>query len=196
MLICQSSNTGPPFDAPAPGMLHRALRLVCALLEKLDPIVWRRSFRLFEICDFPSTPDIIRKTCQDVLAREWTNRVPLFKFLQPAAPAFTAAKGLDSVIREVEKKDPERNLEVFEFCAGSSGPTPMFERLINQHRMNSNEHPIRFTMSDLYPNKDAWDRLMGTSEWLRLEYEPVNAISPPPSAMSRGSAINKQSTAQ
>ncbi|KAL5376109.1 hypothetical protein DPSP01_010702 [Paraphaeosphaeria sporulosa] len=181
-----------PFDSPAPGKLHRALRFICAIFEKFDPIVWRRSFRFYEICDFPSTPDIIRRTCQDVLAREWTRHVPLFTFLQPAPPALTAAKRLESVIREVCDKDPERNLEIYEFCAGSSGPTPTFERLINQHRVNMKEPPIRFTMSDLYPNREAWDGLMGTSEWLSLEYDPVNAISPPPKAMSLGLALNKQ----
>lgn len=131
-----------------------------------------------------------------MLAREWTQKVPLVTFLQPGPPAFTAAKGLDSVIREVYEKDTERNLEVFEFCAGSSGPTPIFERLINQHRLDNHEPPIQFTMSDLYPNREAWDRLRGTSQWLSLEDNPVNAISPPPKAMSRGSAINKQSREQ
>ncbi|KAF2447287.1 hypothetical protein P171DRAFT_355674 [Karstenula rhodostoma CBS 690.94] len=162
------------------------------MLEKFNPIVWNRSIRWFEICDFPSTPDIIRRTCQDVLTREWTQKVPLFTFLQPAPPAFTAAKGLDSVIREVYEKDTERNLEVFEFCAGSSGPTPTLEKLINQHRLDNNERPIQFTISDLYPNQEAWDRLRGSSEWLSFEDNPVDAISPPPKAMSRGNALNKQ----
>ncbi|KAL5398886.1 hypothetical protein PMIN06_002887 [Paraphaeosphaeria minitans] len=190
------SNVASPFDAPTPGKFHRTLRFICAILEKFDPIAWRRSFRFYEICDFPSTPDIIRRTCQDVLTREWTRYVPLFTFLQPAPPALTAARGLDPVIREVYAKDAERSLEIYEFCAGSSGPTPMFERLINQHRVNNNEHPIRFTMSDLYPNREAWDRLMGTSAWLGLEYDPVNAISSPPKATSRGLAINKQPNEQ
>jgi hypothetical protein len=156
-------------------------------------VILNKSIRGFEICDFPSTPDVIRQTCQDILTREWTHLVPFVPFIQPAPPAVTAAKGLDSVIREVYEKDTGRNLKVFEFCAGSSGPTPTFERLINQHRVIKGEPPIQFTISDLYPNQKAWDQLKDSSQWLDFETEPVDAINPPLKAMSRGSPFSKQS---
>ena len=79
-----------------------------------------------------------------------------------------------------------RDLEVFEFCAGSSGPTPTFERLINTHRMSRREKPIRFRISDKYPNLQAWKKLRTSSDWLDFVESPVDAVDPSYVAVSRG----------
>lgn len=176
------------------GWFYRKALPICTSLEQYHPVLWKKSFRLFEICDFTFTPNVIRETCQDILTTEWTSRVPFFHyFIQLEPPAFTAAKRLDSVIREIYEKNTERVLDVFEFCAGSSGPTPMFERLINQHRTSNGEQPIRFTLSDLYPNHQAWEQLAGSSPWLDFEHTPVDATDPPLRAISRGSTFHKPS---
>lgn len=117
-------------------------------------------------------------------------RVPFFQGeLQPAPPAKIAAKRLESVLREVHEKDAEHDLEVFEFCAGSSGPTPTFERLINKYRHSRGENPIRFRISDMYPNPQAWQKLRGSSQWLDVVEQSVNAIDPPDMAMSWGQSV-------
>lgn len=188
------SDLTSPFDAQKPHRYFSQLLPICTSMERLDFLISRKAWRLFEVCDFSITPDKIRFTCQDILTTEWTQQVPLFSFIQPAPPAFTAAKRLDSVIREVFEKDKNSDLDVFEFCAGSSGPTPTFERLINQHRASQGERPIRFTISDLWPNHKAWKRLRGSSKWLDFEDSPVDAINPPPKAMSRRSVVGKVPT--
>lgn len=133
----------------------------------------------------------LRHTCQDILTWQWTRQVyiPLYFFrceIQPATLAFTAARSLETVIREVFDKAPERDVEVFEFCAGSSGPTPTFEQLINKHRMSKNERPVMFRISDKFPNLHAWSKLRGISNWLDFVDMPVDAIDPPSVAMSCG----------
>ncbi|KAJ4356193.1 uncharacterized protein N0V89_004223 [Didymosphaeria variabile] len=188
-----ANNVASPFDDRKPDWLYRKALPICVRIERYNPVLLKKALRLFEICDFASTPDVIRGSCQDVLTREWTHRVPFAPFIQPTPPAFTASKCLDSVIREVYEKDTGRDVKIFEFCAGSSGPTPTFERLINKHRASKGERPIQFTISDLYPNQQAWAQLRGSSQWLDFEDEPVDAIRPPPKAMSRGSVFSKHS---
>lgn len=73
---------------------------------------------------------------------------------------------------------------MFEFCAGSSGPTPTFERLINRYRTTKDERPVQFRISDKYPNLQAWRRLRGSSSWLDFVDVSVDAIDPPDMAMS------------
>jgi hypothetical protein len=73
---------------------------------------------------------------------------------------------------------------VFEFCAGSGGPTPIFEKLINQHRANLNQPPLQFSISDKFPNLKAWEEHTAASNHLRTIKESVDAADPPSVALS------------
>ncbi|KAF1978193.1 hypothetical protein BU23DRAFT_450470, partial [Bimuria novae-zelandiae CBS 107.79] len=68
-----------------------------------------------------------------------------------------------------------------EFCAGSSGPTPTFDRLINRHRAVNGEASITFILTDKYPNIKAWNRLRRShaSPLLELLPMPIDATDPP-----------------
>ena len=203
-----------------PGRFYRIMQPICGYMETVNILSSKKAWRLFEWCDFSWTPEIIRYvslyivdselswsdlglfisryTCQDILTNEWTQQanVPfLHGQLQPAPPAHVAASGLESVIREVFNMDVRRDLEVFEFCAGSSGPTPTFERLINTYRTSRREKPIRFRISDKYPNLNAWKNLRTSSDWLDFVDSPVDAVDPSYIAMSHGSHMDVKGTA-
>lgn len=152
-----------PFSAAEQTRLQGMIVALAEYLAKFDFPITQRAWRVFEWCDIYWTFDVIRYTCQDILTKEWTRQVP---FVQPASPAFTSALRLAHVLHEISDLDENRDLEVFEFCAGSGGPTPTFEQLINQHRRSIGEQPIHFKISDLYPNLEAWQKLEGSSPWL------------------------------
>jgi hypothetical protein len=98
--------------------------------------------------------------------------------LQFESLAVTACKGLAKVISEVSKAD-SRDLEIFEFAAGSGGPTPLFEQQINKERVREGLSPLKFRISDLYPNASAWKEHTSQSDHLTVVEEAVDATKPP-----------------
>jgi hypothetical protein len=158
-----------------PPWVIRIFQSVSSLANSIYP---PRARRAWEWCDFESTPAIIRRTCQDVLSKQWTRC--LFP-LQSASPAVIACKALADVIDEVHALDP-RPLEVFEFAAGSGGPTPVFEQQINRRRRKDDMSPIEFRISDLLPNSTAWQKHIAQSGHLTVIEESVDATDPPPLA--------------
>ncbi|KAF2636475.1 hypothetical protein P280DRAFT_152198 [Massarina eburnea CBS 473.64] len=139
-----------------------------------------KAFRAREWCDLDSTPVRVRQTCQNVLTAQWTRHLCM---VQPASPAEIACGQLARVIDEVAELD-DRELEVFEFCAGSGGPTPFFEKIINEHRTYSQKAPLQFSISDICPNPEAWKGLVKKSKHLRTIEESVDAAAPPTVALS------------
>jgi hypothetical protein len=145
-----------------------------SILDLSNTVYPPKARRAWEWCDYESTPLKVRQTCQNVLTKQWTRQIPL----QYDSPAITACEQLTRVIDEVSQLD-KRELEVFEFCAGSGGPTPVFEQKINESRTKSGASPLRFCISDLHPNPAAWKEHTSKSEHLRVIEESVNAIDPP-----------------
>jgi hypothetical protein len=134
-----------------------------------------KAYRAAEWCDYNSTPTTIRQACQNVLTKQWTRTLPLF---QHQSPAVTACSQLSDVIQATGQLD-EGPLEVFEFCAGSGGPTPVFEQQINEDRRRESVPPLQFYISDLHPNPAAWKEHTSKSEHLRVIEEAVDATNPP-----------------
>jgi hypothetical protein len=154
------------------------VRLYQSILNLANTIYPSRARRAWEWCDLESTPATIRRTCQDVLSKQWTRC--LFP-LQSASPAVIACKALADVIDEVHALDP-RSLEVFEFAAGSGGPTAIFEQQINRRRLKDGMSPIEFRISDLLPNPAGWHEHVAQSDHLTVVEESVDATDPPPFA--------------
>jgi hypothetical protein len=141
-----------------------------------------RARRAWEWCDYDSTPQKVRQTCQNILTKHWTRTIWPLQF---ASPAVTACKELAEVIREVDGLDT-RDLEVFEFAAGSGGPTPVFEQQINEIRQKESKSPLEFRISDLYPNPTAWKEYTAQTEHLTVIEEPIDATKPPAFARRYG----------
>ena len=145
-----------------------------SVLDLSNTVYPLRARRAWEWCDYDSTPQNVRQTCQNVLTKQWTRTI---RPLQSASPAVTACKELAEVIKEVDGLDT-RALEIFEFAAGSGGPTPVFEQQINDNRLKENKSPLEFRISDLYPYPVAWKEYTAQSEHLTVIEEPVDATEP------------------
>jgi hypothetical protein len=145
-------------------------------LSSLANIVFPwRAYRAEEWCDYDSTPLTIRQTCQNVLTKQWTRKL---EPLQRKSPAVTACEQLAEVIDDASRL-VQGELEVFEFCAGSGGPTPVFEQQINESRRTAGDAPLHFCISDLHPNPAAWREHTSRSEYLSVIEESVDATNPP-----------------
>ncbi|ORY18779.1 hypothetical protein BCR34DRAFT_448730, partial [Clohesyomyces aquaticus] len=120
-------------------------------------------------------PKVIRQCCQNMLQQQWVRRLPV---IQNHSPAQVAAVPLKSIVDEVAAVGQTR-LVVIDFCAGGGGPTPVFERLINAERARKGDTLLEFRMSDLHPNKPAWEELCKKSDNLTFIPESVNAMEPP-----------------
>lgn len=66
----------------------------------------------------------------------------------------------------------------------------MIESLVNRRRQSANRPAIRFRLSDLYPNIDAWIAHAARSDYLSFVPQPVDASNPPFAVLSRPSTSN------
>lgn len=83
---------------------------------------WSRP-RLFEICDQPWCPDIIRQAVQSNLTFLWTHRIPPF---QARAPYERVTEILDELVDELGNEQ----VRIVDCCSGGGGPMPAIERSI------------------------------------------------------------------
>lgn len=76
-------------------------------------------------------------------------------------------------------QDHLRHLERHVFidsCAGAGGPTPEIERILNSKLTRQGKQPVKFVLTDLYPNIRMWsEAAKGREGLLTFEGKPVNA---------------------
>ncbi|KAH8729435.1 hypothetical protein BGZ61DRAFT_529638 [Ilyonectria robusta] len=131
---------------------------------------WIPRMHLFEIDDQPWFPDFFRTRVQDALTLAWKSQTPL----QALSPAHIAANLL---IRHLD--DALSEYTMIDFCAGAGGPTPSIERVVNGHLRSLNKAPVRFVLTDLHPNIDAWDKVASKNPLITYEREGVDASAAP-----------------
>lgn len=68
---------------------------------------------------------------------------------------------------------------IIDFCAGGGGPTPSIERVVNGHLRSLDKAPVRFVLTDLHPNIDAWDKVASKNPLITYESEGVDASAAP-----------------
>ncbi|CRK23965.1 hypothetical protein BN1723_003104, partial [Verticillium longisporum] len=158
-----------------------------APLPAMAPLIPR--FHLFEIDDQPWFPSFLRARVQDALLATWVNRTP---GLQPASPARLAA---DILEREIGQASLPSHTFI-DFCAGSGGPTPTIERILNRRLAAASLPPATFVLTDLHPNPASWSRAAAASSNLVYEPDPIDASAAPPSllAQHRGSSTVSSSS--
>ncbi|KAF2786273.1 hypothetical protein K505DRAFT_260219 [Melanomma pulvis-pyrius CBS 109.77] len=154
--------------------------LIHWVLDKMNPLVSSRPYRALEWCDEENMPRAIRQCCQNMLLQNWNRRLP---WIQMQSPAKTACVRLEIIVNDVAIYD-EIPLNVIDFCAGSGGPTPIFEGLINGNRTRDGLAPLQFVLSDLWPNITAWEEHSKKSDNLTYIEQSVDAAHPPPIALS------------
>ncbi|KAH7061536.1 hypothetical protein B0J12DRAFT_299221 [Macrophomina phaseolina] len=176
----------PSSPSAAPSRLRKLNNWFLSAVHSVNPIVTTKPCRLFEICDQWIFPSFLRRRCQDMLAAEWTHRLPI---IQQSSPADMAAdlivKALDE-IRDVEGS----KLTVVDFCSGGGGPVPVIERLVNKKRAEQQKPPIPFTLTDIKPHIDAW--MAASAQSANLGYFPqaVDATNPPAAVISTTTSTN------
>ncbi|KAF2655514.1 hypothetical protein K491DRAFT_425890 [Lophiostoma macrostomum CBS 122681] len=145
-----------------------------------DVLMTDEPYRAEELCDSIRMPSTIRECCQNMLTEQWAHRLP---FVQTRSPAFLASLTLNSAIEKAERNHPAP-LVVVDFCAGGGGPTPIFEQLINRHRKAVGKDPMKFILTDLYPNPAAWTKVCKKQPHLFFYGKPVDATRAPKSCRS------------
>ncbi|KAF5641946.1 uncharacterized protein FTJAE_3861 [Fusarium tjaetaba] len=134
----------------------------------MAPLVPR--FHLFEIDDQTWFPAFLRARVQDGLTRAWLSNTPL----QSQSPASLSAQVL---IKQLNKSLPDYTY--IDFCAGGGGPTPSIARTVNAHLQSQGSDPVRFILTDLHPNVEAWEQVAQKNPLLTYERNSVDASSAP-----------------
>ncbi|KAJ4190171.1 hypothetical protein NW755_005310 [Fusarium falciforme] len=134
----------------------------------MAPLIPR--MHLFEIDDQPWFPAFLRARVQDALTRAWMSNTPL----QSQSPATLAASLL---IEHLDSSLPDYTF--VDFCAGGGGPTPSIARTVNTHLHSRGASPVRFVLTDLHPNVEAWDAVTKRNPLVTYEREPVDASAAP-----------------
>ena len=109
---------------------------------------------------------------QDYLTLGWTVKLPL---LQSYAPCALAARTLTAVLGSRIS-----DYVYVDFASGSGGPTPYFEKHVNQQLRERAEEEVKFVMSDISPHVHAWAVAAKKSENLSYVSRSVDATDAPP----------------
>ncbi|KAF4552108.1 Hypothetical protein D9617_11g009570 [Elsinoe fawcettii] len=135
---------------------------------------------LFEWCDLWIIPIAIKHHCQVTLTAQWHFRLPI---LQTDPPTHHATQLLTQILSNINDSTTTP-YTIIDFCSGAGGPLPAIERQINTSRKTASLSPIKFRLSDLVPNLEAWIDLASASDHLSFIPQSVNALSPPASTIS------------
>lgn len=74
---------------------------------------------------------------------------------------------------------------IVDFCAGGGGPTPSIERAVNAHLRSRELDPVRFVLTDLHPNIEAWDKVARKNPLITYEAQSVDASAAPKHLVNR-----------
>lgn len=110
---------------------------------------------------------------QDYLTLGWTVKLPLIQHVAPCAlAAATLTRTLGSALHSYVYVD---------FASGSGGPTPYFEKHVNEQLVMQGREPVGFVMTDISPHVEAWNTACKKSEARMLGYveRSVNATDAP-----------------
>jgi hypothetical protein len=70
------------------------------------------------------------------------------------------------------------------FSDRSQGPAPTIERLLNSSRINAQQKPVPFLLTDIKPHIDSWMAASAKSDYLSFIPQKVDATDPPISVTS------------
>ncbi|KAF3906855.1 hypothetical protein ABW21_db0203866 [Orbilia brochopaga] len=127
---------------------------------------------LFEINDLTWFPPYLRERIQACLTFCWSISFPNLR----SGPS--ASSALAHVLRK--ELGPSLSSYTFiDFCAGAGGPTPIVERHLNGQLREEGLQPVKFVLTDLYPNPEAWKRIQAGSPAVSWVAQPVDAGKAP-----------------
>ena len=109
---------------------------------------------------------------QDYLTIGWINKFPI---LQSITPCALAACVLSSVLGSRVS-----DYVYIDFASGSGGPTPYFEKQLNEQLRQEGKDEVNFVLSDISPHVQAWSAAAKKSEHLSYIPQSVDATAAPP----------------
>ena len=133
----------------------------------MDRVLFPR-FHLAEVEDQSWCPSWLREHSHKALVRTWRLSVS-----SRGSAAVQASKIL------VDQLGGPRNATRYSFidvCAGSGGPTPLIEKRVNGQLAAAGLPSVRFVLTDLWPDLEAWKGIASRSENISYVERPVDAI--------------------
>lgn len=122
--------------------------------------------QLFEIEDMAWCPSWLREYAHRSLHQMWST-VGLNR------TSSTAAQACDILVSKLSRSP---NAYTFvDACAGAGGPTPLLEKVLNTRLASVGKPPARFLLADLYPDTEAWKKIMAGSDMISAFEGSVDA---------------------
>jgi hypothetical protein len=126
-------------------------------------------FQLIELEDLPWTPPWLHEYAHLMLARVWRTR-GLFRL------ETTASQACDIILSNLSSEKISSYVFV-DCCAGSGGPTPILEEVLNGKLVAQGKQPVSFVLADWYPHLDVWQDIVKRSDSIRYIDRPMDATS-------------------
>ncbi|KAJ6255903.1 hypothetical protein Dda_9362 [Drechslerella dactyloides] len=101
-----------------------------------------------------------------------------------------------SALARVLRKELGPSLSTYtfiDFCAGAGGPTQIVERHLNTQLREDGLQPVKFVLTDLYPNPEAWRRIEAASPAVSWVAQPVDAGKAPKKEILLGDDVDGKS---
>ena len=124
-------------------------------------------FHLTEIEDTNWCPSWLRDHAHSSLTRMWQ--------VKSRSGNSFAAQACNILLGALGGIDRVAEYTVVDSCAGAGGPTPYFEKYINNELKKSGHAPIRFVLTDWAPYVQAWRSLAAQSENISYIEKPIDA---------------------
>lgn len=124
---------------------------------------------LAEIEDQPWCPSWLREHSHLALTRMWGTALS-----KKGSPAQQAAEIL---LRAVGGPDEASKYTFVDSCAGAGGPTPLLEQTMNETLHAHGHAPVRFVLTDLWPDLKAWRAIARRSQNISYIEKPTDATT-------------------
>ena len=131
-----------------------------------DTVLFPR-FHLAEVEDQSWCPSWLREHSHKALARTWRMAAS-----SRGSPAVQACKIL------IDQLGGLKNVAKYTFvdaCAGAGGPTPHIEPRMNEQLRDAGLDPVRFVLTDLWPDMKAWREITSKSKSITYVEQPIDA---------------------
>ncbi|KAL4912421.1 hypothetical protein BDW62DRAFT_216299 [Aspergillus aurantiobrunneus] len=125
---------------------------------------------LAEVEDQTWCPAWLREHTHRALARMWQT-----SNTRQGSPAVQASELL---LRTVGGPEQAAGFTFVDACAGAGGPTPLLEPAMNKKIIAAGYKPVKFFLTDLWPDLNAWEKIVKRNENISYVPEPIDATKP------------------
>lgn len=140
---------------------------------------------MFELHELEWFPDFLKYQVTLILHLMWTIDFP--EFVTRAYPEvhrifkpryIVASERISKILKKLIEYYPDDEVAIMDMCSGWSGPNDVISRYANKLLKGKIEKPVKFYLSDLYPNITAWKNICSNNPFLSYIQTPVNVTKP------------------